>query len=131
MVQYHKFVRTKSSGSVGMRRLARDKRKAHYGGFFAKPRLAKEKELRKAFRVAGGRVKVSADASLFASVATKTGVKKAKITNVVQSPANRHYARENLLTKGSIIETELGQARITSRPGQHGVVNAVLVEKKA
>lgn len=133
MVQYHKFVRTKSSGSAGMRRAMRDKRKAHFGGFFAKPRLAKgdQKEERKAFRTTGGNIKVSADLSLYANIASKGGVKKAKITNVKESPANRHYARENLLTKGSLIETELGMAKITSRPGQDGVVNAVLLEKKA
>jgi len=52
---------------------------------------------------------------------------KAKITNVVENPANRHFIRRNIMTKGAIIETEKGKARITSRPGQDGAVNAVLV----
>ncbi len=52
---------------------------------------------------------------------------KAAITNVVENPANRYYVRRNIMTKGTIIETEKGKARITSRPGQDGVVNAVLV----
>jgi len=34
-----------------------------------------------------------------------------------------------LLTKGALIETEIGLARVTSRPGQDGVVNAVRVEE--
>ncbi|MEK6848627.1 MAG: 30S ribosomal protein S8e, partial [Nanoarchaeota archaeon] len=42
-------------------------------------------------------------------------------------PANRHFIRRNIMTKGSVIDTELGKARITSRPGQDGVVNAVLI----
>ncbi len=54
---------------------------------------------------------------------------KAKIVRVLDNPANRHYTRRNILTKGSIIETDLGKARITSRPGQEGTVNAVLVEE--
>ena len=54
-----------------------------------------------------------------------------KIKTVIESPDNRHYARENVLTKGAIIDTEAGKARITSRPGQEGVVNAVLIEAKA
>lgn len=49
------------------------------------------------------------------------------IKNVVENPANRYYVRRNILTKGTIIETERGRARVTSRPGQDGVVHAVLV----
>jgi small subunit ribosomal protein S8e len=53
---------------------------------------------------------------------------KTKILNVVGNPANRYFVRRNILTKGSIIETEKGKARVTSRPGQEGTVNAVLVK---
>ena len=52
--------------------------------------------------------------------------KKAKIKAVLDNPANRHFARRNILTKGAIIDTELGKARVTSRPGQEKVINAVL-----
>lgn len=54
---------------------------------------------------------------------------KVKIETIVDSPANRHYVRRNILTKGAIIKTELGNAKVTSRPGQEPVVNAVLIEK--
>jgi small subunit ribosomal protein S8e len=50
------------------------------------------------------------------------------IENVTDNEANEHYVRRNILTKGSIIKTELGDARITSRPGQDGVVNAILTK---
>lgn len=53
--------------------------------------------------------------------------KKAKIKTVLENPANRHYVRRNILTKGTIIDTDAGKARITSRPGQEGTVNAVLI----
>ncbi|MFH1209594.1 MAG: 30S ribosomal protein S8e [archaeon] len=53
--------------------------------------------------------------------------KKVKIMTVVQSPANRHFVRRNILTKGAIVKTELGDVRITSRPGQEGSINGVLV----
>jgi small subunit ribosomal protein S8e len=36
--------------------------------------------------------------------------------------------RRNIVTKGAIIETDAGQARVVSRPGQDGQVNAVLLE---
>ena len=50
-----------------------------------------------------------------------------KIVAVVENSANPNYVRQNIITKGSIIETEKGKAKVTSRPGQHGVVNAVLI----
>lgn len=53
---------------------------------------------------------------------------KAKIKLVSDNAANRHFVRRNVLTKGAIIETDKGQARITNRPGREGVVNAVLVK---
>ena len=52
---------------------------------------------------------------------------KAKIQIVVGNPANRHYVRRNIITKGTIIQTDKGNARVTSRPGQDGVINAVLI----
>jgi small subunit ribosomal protein S8e len=52
---------------------------------------------------------------------------KVKIITVVENPANRHFVRRNIITKGSVVETEKGRARITSRPGQDGCVNAVLI----
>lgn len=52
---------------------------------------------------------------------------KAKISSIIESPANRHFARRNIIVKGTVIETEKGKARVTSRPGQDGQVNAVLI----
>ncbi|MFC2175307.1 30S ribosomal protein S8e [archaeon] len=56
-------------------------------------------------------------------------VKKTKILTVVENKANRHYERMSILTKGAIVKTELGEAKITSRPSQEGVVNGILVAK--
>ena len=53
--------------------------------------------------------------------------KQAKIKTITDNHANRHFIRRNIMTKGSVIDTEIGKARITSRPGQDGVVNAVLI----
>ena len=52
----------------------------------------------------------------------------ATIKLVTGNPANRHFVRRNIITKGTILDTDKGKARVTSRPGQHGVINAVLVE---
>ena len=54
--------------------------------------------------------------------------KKVKITNVLETPSNRFLARQNILIKGAIIETELGKAKITNRPSQEGMVQAELID---
>ncbi|NVO67418.1 30S ribosomal protein S8e [Methanofollis tationis] len=81
-------------------------------------------------RVHGGNVKVRALRANVAAVSSPaTGeTKKVTIQTVEANPANINYVRRNLLTRGAIIRTEIGRARITSRPGQDGVVNAVLIE---
>jgi len=58
---------------------------------------------------------------------TNGKTQKTSIETVVGNEANEHYVRRNILTKGSVIRTPIGNARITSRPGQDGVVNAVLL----
>ena len=50
------------------------------------------------------------------------------IENVVENPSNVNYVRRNIVTKGAVIETSEGRARVTSRPGQTGQVNAVKLE---
>ena len=52
---------------------------------------------------------------------------KVKIEKVLENPANRHFVRRNIITKGTVVETSMGKAKITSRPGQEGSVNAVLI----
>ena len=54
---------------------------------------------------------------------------KTEIITVVENAANIHYVRRNIMNKGAIITTKIGKARITSRPGQSGTINAVLLEK--
>lgn len=49
------------------------------------------------------------------------------IKSVIESDANRHFVRRNIIVKGTVIETEAGKAKVTSRPGQDGTVNAVLM----
>ena len=55
---------------------------------------------------------------------------RVKIIDVIENPANPHFVRRGIITKGTTIETELGLARVTSRPSQHAVVSAVLLEKE-
>lgn len=96
------------------------------------PRIVKLRPRKlKILRVTGGNKKDVLLSCDIANVTNKAGkTKKAKITNVVETRSNRFLARQNIMVKGAIIDTELGKARITNRPSQEGMVNAVLIEEK-
>lgn len=55
---------------------------------------------------------------------------KTKIKTILESSSNRYFVRRNIMTKGTIISTELGKAKVTSRPGQHGIINAILLKEQ-
>ncbi|WP_049927289.1 30S ribosomal protein S8e [Halopiger goleimassiliensis] len=76
----------------------------------------------------GNDTKTRALATNVASVNTGDETVSADIEDVVENDANPNYVRRNIITKGAVIETSEGRARVTSRPGQTGQVNAVLLE---
>lgn len=87
------------------------------------------KEKRKTIRARSGFEKSVLLSSDIANVLDKKGKsRKAKIKNVLETPSNKFLARQNILIKGAIIETDLGKARVTNRPSQEGSVNAILIE---
>ena len=49
------------------------------------------------------------------------------ILGVIENTANPNYVRRNIITKGAIVETTEGNAKVTSRPGQDGVINGILI----
>jgi small subunit ribosomal protein S8e len=83
----------------------------------------------KKLRTLGSNQKIRAKTIDYAYIIDKKNNKttKSKINSVVGNPANINYIRRNIINKGAIIETDLGKAKVTSRPGQTGVVNAVLL----
>ena len=85
---------------------------------------------RKKIRIRGGKIKIvllSADEVNVIDKKTKK-VKKVKIKNVLETPSNKFLARQNILLKGAIIETEIGKAKITNRPNQEPSVQAILID---
>lgn len=107
---------------------ARGKRKFEMGRESAETRISEIK--RKNVQTMGGNRKVRL---LQCNVANVTNPKDGKtvtapIETVIDNTANKHYVRRNILTRGSVIRTPIGTARVTSRPGQDGVINAVLIE---
>ena len=82
----------------------------------------------KSVRVIGGNKKLKILANNQINVTDKKGkTSKTEMVNVTENPANPNLVRRNILTKGTVVETTLGKAKITSRPGQEGTVNGKLL----
>lgn len=77
----------------------------------------------------GNERKTRALATNVANVTDDGETSHLEIVDVVENDANPNYVRRNIITKGAVVELEDGtQARVTSRPGQNGQVNAVALE---
>lgn len=111
--------------------LHRKKRKYELGSVPTFTKLGKERK--KIVRTKGGGTKIKVFSVEFANVTDKKTkiTKKVKILDVIENPSNPQLVRSKIITKGCVIQTEIGKARVTSRPSQEGVVNAVLLEEKA
>ena len=116
--------------SGGRKRVYRKKRKFEKGSFAVETTLGETKK--KTSRGKGGKLKLKVLVDKFVCVTDiKSGkTKKVEITRVVKNPVNVDYNRRGVITKRAVVETSLGLARITSRPGQDGVLNAVLVSQE-
>ncbi|ADP77023.1 SSU ribosomal protein S8E [Methanothermus fervidus DSM 2088] len=122
--------RSRRKPTGGRLKMHRKKRKHELG---REPIMTKIGERKiKIVRTRGGnkKVKVAADKKINVADPKTNEVKPAKIISVVENPANPHLVRRNIITKGAIVETDLGKVRVTSRPGQDGVINGVLIEEK-
>jgi small subunit ribosomal protein S8e len=79
--------------------------------------------------VRAGLLKTALKTADYVNLALNDGkVKKTKILKVLENATNNDYQRRGVISKGAILETEDGKCRVISRPGQHGVVNAVLIK---
>ena len=126
MDQYHKPSTKKvGAGTGGRRRTFRDKKLAHHGGVFAATKVS-EKDSKVMVRGRGGTLGVKLKKAAMVNVVAKDKMKKVKIIRLLESH-NPEYVRMNIVTKGAVVETELGKVRITNRVGQDGIVNGVLV----
>lgn len=115
--------------SGGLKRPYRKKRLYEKGTQPTMTRLGPEKRVR-TDRITGGSLKGRLLQVSTANILDPATGKYAvgKIKTVSNNPANRYFTRANIITKGALLDTELGKARVTNRPGQEGIVNAVLVK---
>lgn len=124
MVLWHLRPKRKPSGGILKRN--RKKRLSQRGSEFLGTEIGKRKVIVR--RKTGGKKKIKLKMENKVNV---NGKGLLEIVSVEENPANPHYVRRNIITKGAIVRTEAGLVKITSRPGQDGVVNGVLVEEKA
>jgi small subunit ribosomal protein S8e len=114
----------------GKKRVYRTKKLYEAGGYPAETTLGEPR--RKITRGIGGHIRIKVLSEKFASVTDpKTGkTQKTEITRVVKNGANVDFDRRGVITKGAEIETALGLAKVTSRPGDDGIISAVLISKE-
>jgi len=120
------LAKRKSTG--GRSRPGRGRRAFERDGYAIEPLVGET--TRRLSRARGGWVSTGIVTANEANVADSSGkVSRSKIVRVKQSPANRDFERRGVITRGAVIETEAGEARVTSKPTDDGVVNAVLIKK--
>jgi len=81
-------------------------------------------------RVRGNNKKTALKSIDFVNLSTgESKVKKSKIIKVLENTTNNDYKRRGIITKGAILETQEGKCRVVSKPGQNGIVNAILLKE--
>ncbi|MBL7160879.1 MAG: 30S ribosomal protein S8e [Candidatus Aenigmarchaeota archaeon] len=127
MAEWH--LRSKRSPTGSIIRRGRKKRRRDKGTEFLQTKVDERKAKAKKSRGGFVKIKILSENKAIVSDPKTKKITPSKILSVQENPANPHYVRRNILTKGAVIKTEAGIARVTSRPGQHGVIQAVLLEK--
>tara|TARA_B100001765_G_scaffold202991_1_gene157388 strand:- start:1961 stop:2338 length:378 start_codon:yes stop_codon:yes gene_type:complete len=110
----------------GRRHPLRTRRKYEIDRFPNEPIIGEEVTVTR--KVRGKNLKTSVKTIDFVNLAINSEVKKVKIIRVLENATNNDYQRRGVISKGAVLETKEGKCRVVSRPGQHGVVNAILVK---
>ncbi|MEM3046545.1 MAG: 30S ribosomal protein S8e, partial [Candidatus Bathyarchaeia archaeon] len=96
------------------------------GGFPAETVLG-ERSMTKLMGM-GGKEKLKLLRERYVNVSHPSGkTEKLEILRVISNRANVDYNRTGIITRGAVVETPAGNARVTSKPGRDGTVNAVLI----
>ncbi|MEM5824479.1 MAG: 30S ribosomal protein S8e [Candidatus Aenigmatarchaeota archaeon] len=128
MAKYHEEIKGRTPTGAKFIPHYKVKKKCHLGGDEILVEL-RDRERRIIRRTKGGNKKIKLRFATYANVFDGKNYKKVKILDVIENKAHPLYERRKIITKGAIIKTEIGLAKVTSRPSQHGVVNAILIQK--
>jgi len=85
---------------------------------------------KKIVRVRGANIKIKAYATNYVNVSfpKEKKTERVKIIALEENAASVDLKRRAILTLGAVVKTEKGRVKITSRPGQIGQVNGILLE---
>ncbi|MBU5682149.1 MAG: 30S ribosomal protein S8e [Candidatus Aenigmatarchaeota archaeon] len=128
MAKYHEEIKGRTPTGAKFIPRYKVKKKCHLGGDEILVEL-RDRERKIVRRTKGGNKKFKLRFATYANVFDGKNYKKVKILDVIENKAHPLYERRKIITKGAIIKTEIGLAKVTSRPSQHGVVNAILIQK--
>lgn len=124
MTLYHSDLH-KRKKSGGRKRPYRGRRRFEFGSTSARTVIGESTSFLSRSR--GGNSKVRSIRERNVNLSDSSGkVVRSEILSVADNPAGVDLRRGSIITKGAVIQTPLGRARVTSRPGQSGVINAVL-----
>ncbi len=120
---------SKRKSTGGRIRHARGKRRSEIGGERQFTNLGDEKTLQHRSRGGGSKSRLLSTAVCNVYVPKQKKIVKTKVLTVKANPSNPNYVQRNIITKSAVVGTELGDVLITSRPGQDGALNGVLISK--
>ncbi len=105
----------------------RNKRKMEFGREPAETKIGDRRI--KTIRTKGGneKIRLTNEQSINVVDPKTQKVQLAEIISVVENHANSHFVRRNIITKGAVVETSAGKVKVTSRPGQEGTINGVII----
>ena len=127
MAKWHGISRRKSPG--GRLKHARGKRRTEISSENQFAYLGEEDQRKNYRKTAGSQtVRLLAVHAINVNDSKEGKTVRATINTVLENDADPNYVRRNIVTKGAIVDTDIGRVRVTSRPGMHGVVSGVLLE---
>jgi small subunit ribosomal protein S8e len=122
--------RSRRKPTGGRLRPFRKKRRFEIGRELQFPTIGESKK--KYYRVRGAnqkvRILVEQTVNVYDPQTHSSALSKA--ITVRENKSNPNFVQRNIITRGSVVETELGLVEIRSRPGQQGQLNGVLLSRK-
>ena len=85
----------------------------------------------KKIRTLGGNVKTRLyRTNVVNAIDKETGKSvRATVTDVIENAASNEYRRRDIITKGTILETNAGNVRVTNKPSAEGFINGIIIKE--
>jgi small subunit ribosomal protein S8e len=112
------------------KRKSRKKRNYEVGGFFAETTLGEKSNAKRKTKGGGAKTSLTKTQKVNLNINGQNTV--CAIVSIDENPANKDYTRRRIITKGAVLTIKKpdgtdAKVRVTSRPGQSGVLNAKTV----